>query len=450
MLFRFCLYGFLKNQRYFEPFLMLVFIDLGLSFFMIGLLLACRDLTVNLLEIPSGALADSFGRRGAMVVSFIAYIISFSVLAVASTVTSNIASLFLGMILYGVGDTFRTGTHKAMIFEWLRRQNRQDERTAIYGLTRSWSQIGSAVSSLIVAAFVLISGSYLFVFYLAIVPYLFNLINVSTYPQELDGEHQKATTIGQSWWRLKTSVLTALKKPALRGLVIESMSWEGFFGAVKDYLQPILQSVAILLFAGLVTGAGTGVGHAAPSTAINSPFASLNQPQMSALLVGPIYAILFLASAWASRNAHRVVKRSVNIQSASRRLWYFNWILYLTLAAAAILNFSLLLVTVFVTLHILKNVWRPILITRFDSLSRPEEGATVLSIESQSQRLATLFWAPVMGSLVDWASQTDRGPELWPIGVTGAIIAATVLMTIQRNARQPNITDDPDRPAESK
>ena len=32
MLFRFSLYGFLKNQRYFEPLLFLVLVDKGLSF----------------------------------------------------------------------------------------------------------------------------------------------------------------------------------------------------------------------------------------------------------------------------------------------------------------------------------------------------------------------------------------------------------------------------------
>ena len=69
MLFRFCLYGFLKNKRYFEPFLMLVFLDRGLNFFVIGLLIACRDLTVNVLELPSGAIADSFGRRRSMSIS---------------------------------------------------------------------------------------------------------------------------------------------------------------------------------------------------------------------------------------------------------------------------------------------------------------------------------------------------------------------------------------------
>ena len=55
MLARFSLYGFLKNQRYFEPFLVLAFLEKGLSFLDIGLLVAFREATVIAFEIPSGA-----------------------------------------------------------------------------------------------------------------------------------------------------------------------------------------------------------------------------------------------------------------------------------------------------------------------------------------------------------------------------------------------------------
>ncbi len=71
MLARFSLYGFLKNQRYFEPFLLLAFLEKGLTFFDIGLLIAFREVTVVLLEIPSGAVADVYGRRYFMVLSFL-------------------------------------------------------------------------------------------------------------------------------------------------------------------------------------------------------------------------------------------------------------------------------------------------------------------------------------------------------------------------------------------
>jgi len=216
MLFRFCLYGFLKNQRYFEPFLMLVFLDHGFCYLTIGLLLALRDLTVNVLEIPSGAIADSFGRRGSMVVSFIAYIICFLVLGMAD----SLGLFFLGMFLFGIGDTFRTGTHKSMIFEWLRLQERTSERTAVYGITRSWSQIGAAISGIIAAGFVLISGNYESVFLFATIPYAINLVNLWTYPAQLDGDHEKATTLGESVRRLKVSLLKSVSQPKLRGLML--------------------------------------------------------------------------------------------------------------------------------------------------------------------------------------------------------------------------------------
>ena len=128
MLFRFSLYGFLKNQRYFEPFLVLVFLEKGLSFFLIGLLISFREVTINLFEIPSGAIADVCGRRMSMILSFAAYIGSFLVFGLAQ----HPALLFLAMFLFAVGEAFRSGTHKAMIFTWLGLQGRLEERQGLW------------------------------------------------------------------------------------------------------------------------------------------------------------------------------------------------------------------------------------------------------------------------------------------------------------------------------
>ena len=94
MIFRFSLYGLLKNQRYFEPFLILVFLEKGLTFFQIGLLVAFREVAINLFEIPSGAVADLWGRRRAMIVSFSAYIASFVIFALAR----DLPMLFAGHV----------------------------------------------------------------------------------------------------------------------------------------------------------------------------------------------------------------------------------------------------------------------------------------------------------------------------------------------------------------
>lgn len=55
MIKRFCLYGFLKNFDFSEPFIILFYLSLGLNFFQIGILTAFLNVLINLMEIPSGS-----------------------------------------------------------------------------------------------------------------------------------------------------------------------------------------------------------------------------------------------------------------------------------------------------------------------------------------------------------------------------------------------------------
>lgn len=56
MIFRFSLYGFLKNQRYFEPFMMLFLLGSGNSFATVGFLIGFREFCINATSIPAGVL----------------------------------------------------------------------------------------------------------------------------------------------------------------------------------------------------------------------------------------------------------------------------------------------------------------------------------------------------------------------------------------------------------
>ena len=55
MLFRFSLYGFLKNQRFFEPFIILFFLDKGLSFTLIGVLVAILGIGLRTPQLEIGS-----------------------------------------------------------------------------------------------------------------------------------------------------------------------------------------------------------------------------------------------------------------------------------------------------------------------------------------------------------------------------------------------------------
>ena len=400
MLFRFSLYGFLKNQRYYDPFLILAFREKGLSFFQIGILIGFREICTNLFEIPSGALADLYGRRRAMIFSFCAYIASFATFAVSK----SLPMLFGAMFFFGLGDAFRTGTHKAMIFDWLRLQDRLDEKTKIYGFTRSWSQMGSAVSVLIAGALVFYRGNFTDIFWFSIIPYVLNIVNFLGYPAQLDGDRHSKFSLKAVAGLLGKAFKNATLFPPLRRLVFEGMGFEGMYKASKDYLQPILKQTALAL-----------------------PFlVTWGESKRSALLVGGVYFVLYFLSSFASRNSHRVSDWRGGDEGGAQFMWWIDLALFALLIPALWFSWHSAMIALFIGLAILQNFWRPVLISRFDAQSTPDMGATVLSIEAQAKSLATIVLAPLLGWLVDTVGNFS------PVGIVGTCIAIAILLVYHR------------------
>ncbi len=403
MLFRFSLYGFLKNQRYFEPFLVLFFLDQGLSFTQIGLLVAVRELSANLLEIPSGALADLYGRRRAMIASFAAYIASFLVFASGAA----FLDFALAMFLYAFGDAFRTGTHKAMIFTWLRAEGRLDEKTRVYGFTRSWSKLGSALSIIIATGLMVWLGEYRWVFYLSIVPYALGVANFLFYPDWLDGDREADVSLPVVYRHLRVAIARVIHTAHLRRLVGESMTFEGTFKAAKDYLQPIIRQAAV----------------GAPL------LLTLDERTRGPVLIGFVYLTLYVLSAWASRNSHRVAAWRGDEERGVVAVWWATLAAYAALVPLLWMGWMGPAIALFVVLNLLQNFFRPMHISRFDAHADEHQGATILSVESQAKGLAAMVVAPVLGLAVDWAAAAGNGGGFWPVGVAGALLAAVTIAT---------------------
>ena len=83
-----------------------------------GILFAIREISIHFFEIPSGLFADSWGRKNALLSSFVMYILSFILFNIAG----NFWVFLPAFILYGVADAFRSGTHKAMIMDYLQHE----------------------------------------------------------------------------------------------------------------------------------------------------------------------------------------------------------------------------------------------------------------------------------------------------------------------------------------
>ncbi len=413
MLARFSLYGFLKNQKYYEPFFLLALLQMGLNFTWIGILIAFRSIVTNIMEIPTGVIADLYGRRKSMIFSFSAYIAAFTLLGIVGKSASTgalsppelIPALLIALTFFSAGEAFRTGTHKAMIFSWLRNQQKEKERTRVYGYTRSWSKIGSAVSTLFACVFVLITGNYVTVFFFSIVPYVFNIINFLGYPGSVETRSEPTRNIREVVRHLRESASICFMRRRVRRLIFESMGFEGFFAAAKDYLQPVL------------------LGCSLPVAAILFSEATLTDEQKSIVLIGPVYFLLFLLSAWGSRKSHWLVDWKGNEDGATHFLWKLICGVLITMAVCAFLGADWGIIVGFIALYFIQNLWRPILVSRFDSHGDEAKGATILSVESQSKGAATAVFAPLLGCLLDMTQgRLDWGSPFWPVPILGLCV----------------------------
>jgi hypothetical protein len=214
---------------------------------------------------------------------------------------------------------------------------------------------------------------------------------------------------------LKETLVVSVRQAGLRRLILESMGFEGFFKASKDYLQPILKAAAIPLTALLFSGI------------------QLTDEQKSVVLIGPVFFVLFVLSALASRNAYRLVESPGQEDGTARMLWGWSVVIFLVLLPAMYYGIHSVMITGFVVLYVIQNLWRPVLISRFDAHSDKAKGATVLSIESQAKSSSTMIIAPVLGLAIDLAINHGIGAsQFWPVGVLGLVITLGFFLTAKR------------------
>ena len=399
LLLRFSLYGFLKNLRFFEPFLILFFRDAGMSFFQIGVIYAVRDIATNLLEMPAGVFADVFGRRRSMVMAFSAYIISF----VMFYAWPGFAPFILAMVVFGFGEAFRTGTHKALILEHLRLSKIEHLKVPYYGTTRAASQIGSALNALIAAALVFHTGNYRYVFLVSVLPYALDLVNLATYPKWLDGDLNHVT------WRAMPAQIKAttrdflsmFRNPRALRAIFNSSGFDAFYKATKDYLQPILETFALGL----------------------PILVALQDDQRTALVIGGVYFVIYLLSSYASRHAGAVSDRIGNVGRAINATFFLGAGLLGVAGFAAWIDIPTLSILTFLGMYLLHNVRKPLNVAYISDQIESQVMASGLSVESQLVTLLGAIIAPVLGALADALSV---GAALAILGLSMAALAALV------------------------
>ncbi|MEU7139449.1 MFS transporter [Nocardia sp. NPDC046473] len=124
----------------------LLFADHGLSTGQISSLFAIWSTTAFLLEVPSGAWADTVSRRALLVLSGVLLTAGFALW----TLVPNYLGFALGFVLWGAAGALVSGTFEALLYDDLAARAEQSAYARILGYTRAASETAVVVG--IVAA----------------------------------------------------------------------------------------------------------------------------------------------------------------------------------------------------------------------------------------------------------------------------------------------------------
>lgn len=109
------------NARFYYPVFSIFFLDFGLSLSQFAILNSVWAATIVLCEVPSGALADTVGRKNLMVFTGILMVIEMGILAFAPRDNLNVLFLFFlaNRILSGMAEASASGADEALAYDTL-------------------------------------------------------------------------------------------------------------------------------------------------------------------------------------------------------------------------------------------------------------------------------------------------------------------------------------------
>lgn len=111
------------TARFYYPVYALLFLDYGLTLGQFGVLNAVWAATIVLAEVPSGALADTIGRRALLILTGILMILEMGVLLIAPVGGSSNLLFFLFLInrvISGLAEAAASGADEALTFDSLK------------------------------------------------------------------------------------------------------------------------------------------------------------------------------------------------------------------------------------------------------------------------------------------------------------------------------------------
>jgi MFS family permease len=354
---KFYLTEFLKTQRYFIPIMILFLQFHKLSYTEIFLLYAIQSFVVFLSEIPSGVFADQFGKKAALIISRASLIPAYSLFAVAD----NFWVFLLAMIFIALNKAFKSGTHKAYIFDYVEQNPSKISPSEVFGKNKFWARMGEALASA-AGGFIAARLGFHVVFVFALIPAFVNLINALTYEKIQEKHRVKKFSLSMHFKHIGDSLVEIKGKKIVQRLIINSAIFVSCMEASEKFFQPYMM-----------------------------------EAQIPIEWFGIVYMVILIITAFGSRYAYlfETKFRRTDIANVS------GWIGVVPFVILGLEFVSISGIFLFFIILFLKSARRPAMITELNTHISSAKRATILSSDSLFRALFLLAFLPIIGHLSD-------------------------------------------------
>ncbi|MFZ4765260.1 MAG: MFS transporter [Roseimicrobium sp.] len=139
----------LFNCRFYYPVYTILFLDFGLNLTQFAALNVAWALSIVLLEVPSGALADVVGRRNLVVFSAVLMVIEMLVFVCLPVGGPWVFWVFLlNRVISGAAEAFSSGADEALAYDSITESERSHVWPTVMARLSRWMALGFIVSSL--------------------------------------------------------------------------------------------------------------------------------------------------------------------------------------------------------------------------------------------------------------------------------------------------------------
>ncbi len=255
---RYYLFQFFHNIAFFSPVIVLFWQANGLSMTQIMLLQSIYSLGIVILELPTGAFADYFGKKKSLMIGSLLWTIGL----IGYGFSHTFWQFAIGELMVGVGSAFISGADRAYIHELLKEIGREKEFMKVEGKARGVIQIAQAVGNLVGGLIGSISLG-LTLIATGLSTFIGYLVGVS-----FPGIKKEPKKGRSSYFQIiKESIVLVKKNNRLLWLTLFFATFNGLVWPLIFYSQPYLQMLGVpvyffgLIFAGFNLISALGSAH---------------------------------------------------------------------------------------------------------------------------------------------------------------------------------------------